>query len=78
MNEDQKQTFLELPLPEQLLAILDGQTFIRSEIEALKKRQSDFEEDVRLYRRLREMNEVNTERIITAVIDAIRRENATS
>jgi hypothetical protein len=54
MDENAKKAFLKLPFDEQLLAILDCLTFIRTEIVDIKKRQSDFEEDVRIYRRLRE------------------------
>jgi len=57
MNDEQKKAFLDLPLNEQLLAILDSLTFIRQEVNTIKTRQQNFEDDTRMYRRLREINE---------------------
>lgn len=76
MNDEQKEAFLQLPLNEQLLAIIDGQSFIRKKLEELEKRQENFEADTRLYRRLREVNDVTSiERIVDKIINAIKMEN---
>lgn len=50
MDNDAKQAFLELPLKDQLLAIIDGQMYIRNEIALLHKRIEALETDFRLYR----------------------------
>jgi hypothetical protein len=50
MDDEAKKAFLEMPFKEQLLAIIDGQTFIRNEIVKLNKRIDSLETDFRLYR----------------------------
>lgn len=72
MNELQKQAFLNLPLEDQLLAIIDGQTFIREKILQLEERQKNFEIDTRSYRILREKNEVVLDDLVDRIIEALR------
>lgn len=50
MDIDQKKAFLQLPLEQQLLAIIDGQTYIRDEIKKLDRRIENLETDLRLHR----------------------------
>jgi hypothetical protein len=76
MNNAQKQAFLDMPLDEQLLAIIDGQTFIRTKLEQLEKRQLNFEDDQREYRKLREKNELDIDALVNKIIEAVRHENA--
>ena len=57
MDGDAKKAFLGMLREEQLLAILGMQAFIRSELANVKRKQIEFENDLRQYRLQRERRE---------------------
>jgi hypothetical protein len=57
MDEEAKRTFLAMVREEQLLAIMGMQAYIRSDLANVKKKQMDFEQELRQYRMQRERRE---------------------
>jgi len=78
MDEEAKNTFLSMVREEQLLAIMGMQAYIRSDLANVKKKQMDFENELRGYRRIREKREDEhdseimntTQKIIKAITEA--------
>jgi hypothetical protein len=78
MDEEAKITFLSMVREEQLLAIMGMQAYIRSDLANVKKKQFDFENELRQYRIQRERREDKenndvmntTQKIVKAISEA--------
>jgi hypothetical protein len=78
MDDEAKKAFLAMVREEQLLAIMGMQAFIRSDLANVKKRQIEFENELRQYRMQRERREDThdsevmntTQKIVTAIANA--------
>jgi hypothetical protein len=79
LSEDARRAFLAKTREEQLLAILGMEAYLRGEIASMKRRQIDFESDLREYRKKRENKEGikgndavdTTQKIANAIRDAL-------
>lgn len=73
-DDTEKDSFIGLPLSGQLNALFDMLRYVRSEISSIKKNQIEFEEELREFRRKREVKEeksfIDTTEKIHAIMEA--------
>ena len=73
MDDKARQSFLEMPIDEQLIAILSSLEYVRGEMAKVKQQQIKFEQEIKDYRTLREIGERNqTQEIISGVVEALK------